>query len=158
MFELIVNVGVPLLLLVVAMVTGTWLENRHFKSIREREANTAYLPTLSGRAFPADKNVLESRLVQGSAVISVDYFKRFLAGLRMIFGGELGSYASLLDRARREAILRMKAEWPNAELIVNVRIETSSVAKGQGNSIGCTEVLAYGTAIQFQAQEVLKPE
>ena len=86
-------------------------------------------------------------------MISVDYFKRFLAGLRNIFGGEVRSYCSLLDRGRREAILRMKELWPEADLIVNARVETSSISKGaqnrQGGSIGSTEVLAYGTAIRF---------
>ena len=48
-------------------------------------------------------------------MVSVDYFKRFLAGLRMIFGGRVSSYESLLDRARREALLRMRLQaalWP----------------------------------------------
>jgi uncharacterized protein YbjQ (UPF0145 family) len=46
--------------------------------------------------------------VSGSVVVSVDYFKRFLAGLRTLVGGRVTSYETLLDRARREAILRCK--------------------------------------------------
>jgi uncharacterized protein YbjQ (UPF0145 family) len=67
----------------------------------------------------------------------------------MIFGGELRAYCSLLDRARREAILRMKAQYPDADLIVNLRIETSSISKGAKNTIGSTEIFAYGTALKF---------
>ncbi|MGQ0547496.1 MAG: YbjQ family protein, partial [Betaproteobacteria bacterium] len=51
-----------------------------------------------------------SRLVAGSVVIADDYFKSLLAGLYSFFGGPVRSYESLLDRARREAVLRMKAE------------------------------------------------
>jgi len=48
----------------------------------------------------------------------------------------------------------MKEQCPDADLIVNLRVETSSVAQGQKKGLGSTEVLAYGTAIKFgQADE-----
>jgi uncharacterized protein YbjQ (UPF0145 family) len=77
-----------------------------------------------------------------------DYFKRFLASLRNIFGGRVQSYESLLDRARREAILRMKAEARalGADMVFNIKLETASIYKGKRNTIGAVEVLAYGTA------------
>jgi uncharacterized protein YbjQ (UPF0145 family) len=84
-------------------------------------------------------------------VISVDYFKRFLASLRNIFGGRISSYETLVDRARREAILRMKASCPGATQIINVRLETSSLSKNtRKGSIGSIEVFAYGTAITYR--------
>ncbi|MCI5128213.1 MAG: hypothetical protein D3907_06860, partial [Candidatus Electrothrix sp. AUS3] len=33
------------------------------------------------------------------------YFKRIVAGLRNIFGGNVQSYETLVDRARREAVI-----------------------------------------------------
>ena len=80
--------------------------------------------------------------------MSVDYFKRFIAGLRNLIGGRVTSYESLLDRARREAILRMKQEAKDlgANLIFNVKFETASISKGRNNQIGAVEVYAYGTA------------
>lgn len=149
MIELAINIGFPLFLITLAMITGTILERKHFRSIEEREQILGKIPTFTSKECPSDRNVAEARLVQGAVVISIDYFKRFLAGLRMIFGGELRAYGSLLDRARREAILRMKAQYPDADLIVNVRIETSSISKGKKKSIGSTEIVAYGTAIKF---------
>lgn len=149
MIELAINIGLPLGLIALAMVTGSILENRHFESIHQREKQLAGIPLLTGKEYPADRSVVDVQMVSGAAVISVDYFKRFLAGLRMIFGGELRSYGSLLDRARREAILRMKESCPDADLIINLRIETSSISKGQKNTIGSTEILAYGTALKF---------
>ena len=96
--------------------------------------------------------VQECKLVTGSVVISVDYFKRILAGLRNIFGGQVSAYETLVDRARREAILRMKEKCPKATQLINLRIETSSISKGAKQQVGSVEVLAYGTAIYCQAQ------
>ena len=72
-------------------------------------------------------------MVCGSAVISIDYFKRILAGLRNIFGGTVKSYETLIDRARREALLRMKEKADDATMIINVRIETSTIGKTKRN-------------------------
>jgi len=151
LIELALTLGVPLAVIVLAMVVGTILERRHFRSIREREERTRDLPVLSTRECPAGE-VAEARLVTGEVVVSIDHFKRFLAGLRNIFGGEVRSYCSVLDRGRREAILRMKEQFPEADLIVNLRVETCSVSKSTGGrekSIGAAEVIAYGTAIRF---------
>ncbi len=87
----------------------------------------------------------------GSVVVSVDHYKRFLAGFRMIFGGEMHSYCSLIDRGRREALLRMRESFREADLFLNCRLETASISKGQGKATGTVEVVAYATGIKFQA-------
>ncbi len=150
------QVLLPWLLILVAMVTGTLLEKAHFKRIHRRESEFAGLPTLNTRQVPAGRAVAETSLVMGDVVVSIDYFKRFLASLRNIFGGEVKSYGSLVDRGRREAVLRMKEQCPNADLIVNLRIETSSVSQGGKKQLGSVEVLAYGTAIRFAAGSSLE--
>jgi uncharacterized protein YbjQ (UPF0145 family) len=150
LLPLIINLGIPLLIIVIALFTGSTLEKRHYRSIDEREKATGGIPILNSKKFPRDRAVAEACLVSGSVVISYDYFKRFLAGLRMVFGGEVKSYVSLLDRGRREAILRMKEKCPEADLIVNMRIETSSISKGQKRQrLGAVEVFAYGTALRY---------
>ena len=141
-----------LILMTLGYGIGTFAEKRHYRSIRRREAEFINLPavTLKSAHYTLDQ-VASSRLVYGSAVISVDYFKKILAGLRNIFGGTVKSYESLVDRARREATLRMKAMAGDAAVIVNVRIETAAVGK-QANkkSVGCLEAIAYGTAITLK--------
>ena len=73
-----------------------------------------------------------------------------LANLRKIFGGRLGAYETLLERARREAILRLKEQSAGAHLIVNLRLETCTIARTKGRQgIGAVEVLAYGTAVRY---------
>lgn len=139
-------------LLALGYGAGNWAEKRHYRSISRREQTTIDLPavTLKPVDIPGHK-IRSARLVCGSAVISVDYFKRILASLRNVFGGKVKSYESLLDRARREALLRMKEMAGDATVIVNVRIETSAVGKqSRRKNIGCLEAMAYGTALTVE--------
>ena len=145
MYDLILFVT----LLAVGYGFGRYAETKHYISIRKREKELNGIPAIASRVPPPGRPDLNSQLVTGSVVISVDYFKRFLASLRNIFGGRITSYESLLDRARREAILRMKEEANllDAEFVFNIKMETASIHKGRGNTIGSVEVLAYGTAL-----------
>lgn len=129
---------------------GRRAEKNHYKSIMEREKQWLHLPTTSSKYVIEDGRTIDRcQLANGSVVVSVDYFKRVLAGLRNFFGGNVQSYETLIDRARREAVLRMKESCPDADQIINLRLETSSISKGQRNQIGSVEVLAYGTAVYF---------
>ena len=131
---------------------GTWAESRHYKSIEKREIQYQKLPTIAlKQPLPQKGKVVKVKLATGNVVISVDYFKRFLAALRNIFGGRVSSYETLVDRARREATLRMKESCPGATQIVNVRLETASISKNsKKGSVGSIEVFAYGTAITYR--------
>jgi uncharacterized protein YbjQ (UPF0145 family) len=140
---------IPLVLLALGFFVGRILERSHYRSIHEREAKFAATPCLNCRTVPRPEDIRIARLVSGSVVVSVDRFKQFLAALRNIFGGEVNSYATLIDRARREAILRMKEQAPTADLFVNLKLETLSISKGGNRQTGTVEVLAYGTAIRY---------
>ena len=148
MYDLIIFI----VLLAMGYGFGRYAESNHYKSILKREKELNSIPAIATKIPPIGRQDLSSQLVAGSVVVSIDYFKRFIAGLRNIFGGRVTSYETLLDRARREAILRMKEEAKklNAELVFNIKLETSSIHKGRGNSIGSVEVLAYGTALYPQ--------
>ena len=104
------------------------------------------------KTLPSDWKAESVGLVCGSVVISVDYFKRFLAGIRCFFGGRIKTYEPLLDRARREAIMRMKeaARSKGCNTIVNVRLETSRLASSRknGKGIAGVEILAFGTGLK----------
>ncbi|PIE63030.1 MAG: hypothetical protein CSA25_02230 [Desulfobacter postgatei] len=75
------------------------------------------------------RTIRKSKLVTGNVVISVDYFKRIAAGLRNLFGGQVCVYESLVDRARREALLRLHESCEDADEIINL-LETSSILQG----------------------------
>ena len=134
------------ILIVVGYVFGTIIEKRHFKSLIKREEEMLYLPTISLKKPLHAEDIKSSTMVNGSVVISIDFFKKFVAGLINFFGGNITVYESLIDRARREAILRMKESAKDASEIINVKIETSSITKNT-KGVGAIEVLAYGTAI-----------
>jgi len=135
-------------LIAVGYIFGRIAETRHYQSIHEREQTFLGLPTtMSKKPIGHLGPIRDAQLVQGNVVISVDYFKQFLATLRNVFGGTVQAYETLLDRARREAILRLKESCPKAGQIINLRLETSSIFKGDSERIGSVEVLAYGTAI-----------
>ena len=148
--ELLISIGIPILLIVIGRFVGSSIERHHYESIVEREARFNGQPALSTKQSNAPDAVRTASLAVGSVVISVDHFKRFLSGFRMMVGGEVRSYSSLIDRARREAVLRMKESQPEAHAYLNTRLETSTISSTTGNEgIGTIEVLAYGTAVHY---------
>jgi uncharacterized protein YbjQ (UPF0145 family) len=154
--SLFLNYGWPVLLLMSAYFIGTLIEKNHFRNIRRREAEYQSMPVVTFDTMPEDWDAGESTLVTGSIVISLDYFKRVIAGLRGIVGGRVKTYEPLLDRARREAVLRMiedaRAQGFNG--IFNVRLETSRLANSRGDGEGTAgvEMLAYGTAVKMASR------
>ncbi|MEO1170988.1 MAG: YbjQ family protein [Myxococcota bacterium] len=146
MSGLLVTLG----LLILGYSAGRIAESRHYRSIQQREAELRNLPVVTFDSVP-EWTATRSGLVTGSVIVSLDYFKRFLAGLRQIFGGRIKAYEPLLDRARREALLRMKesARAEGFDAILNVRINTSRLASGghDGRGTAGVEVVAFGTAI-----------
>jgi len=147
-----IDVVIVLTLLALGYGFGTYREKKHFKSIQQREAEHQNIMVFESRFPPEEDKHAGAQLVQGNVVVSADYFKRFVAGLRMLVGGRLRSYETLLERGRREAVLRMKeaAKEQGADKIFNVKFETSSVSKGEGNALGSIEVLVYGSALKSQ--------
>jgi uncharacterized protein YbjQ (UPF0145 family) len=133
---------------------GSIAERRHYRSISRREAELLHLPVVTFKNPYPEESVRSGVMMMGSVVISIDYFKRLLAILRNIFGGRVTSYETLVDRARREAILRLKeaARQKGCDMVVNLRLETSTIGQSANsrNSVGCVEVLAYGTAIALR--------
>lgn len=149
--EGLIQLGFVVLMLIVAMFTGTIIERRHFASIRAREAQFSNLPAVPYELPMGDEQPLaEVRMVMGSVVVSIDYFKQFLFSLRNIVGGRVSAFESVLDRGRREAVLRMKAQFPDADIIVNMRLETACISSSSQKALNSVEVLAYGTALKYQ--------
>lgn len=140
------NLWLPLSLLVVGYGVGRLQERRHFRSIRQRETELKHVLALSTRYVPEGVQASDARLVSGGVVISSDYFKTFVAGFRAFFGGRFRGYETLLERARREALLRLKedARAAGSTLVIGVRFQTTKIA---GSSTPSVEVLAFGTAL-----------
>ncbi len=130
------------------LIFGTLNERKHYRSIQKREADLIQRPLVSfGKKANPIYQGFHGELVSANVVISIDYFKKFVANISNLIGGKVVSYETLLDRARREAILRLKESCPEADFIINTRIETASIGKSTNNSVACVEVLVYGTAL-----------
>ncbi len=142
----------PFLLLALGFLVGKAVESTHLRRLRLREIRWRRIPASTLDAPPDGWKVARTGLVDGSVVISIDYWKRFLAVLRAIVGGRLRAYESLLERARREALLRMKerAHEQGFHGVVGVRLETARLASASrdGEGTAGVEVLAFGTGLE----------
>lgn len=147
--EALIQLGIFTLLLLTGFVFGRRAEKKHYLSIFEREETLRHIVVTTEKVPNPDFIRHDFTLVAGSVVISVDYFKVVSAGLRSLVGGRISAYESLLDRARREAVLRMQqqAQERGAETVINTKFETSRVSGNAGQGLGSMEVLAYGTAL-----------
>ena len=85
-------------------------------------------------------------IARGSTVRARNIGRDIFAGLKNIVGGEITEYTRLMADAREQAIDRMVADAQglNADAIVNVRFTTAMVMAG------CSEILAYGTAVKLK--------
>jgi len=148
---LALNFGLPLFILIVAYFVGNSIERKHFRQIIRREKALHGFPVTTMQTLPSDWQVGRVEMVTGNVVVSLDYFKRIIAGLRGLVGGRIKTYEPLLERARREAMLRMieRAKKGGYDAVINVRLETSRLANARGNGKGIAgvEMLAFGTAI-----------
>ena len=92
------------------------------------------------------KKISESLgIARGSTVRARHLGRDIFAGLKNLVGGEISEYTKLLADAREESLSRMilDADRMGADAVVNVRFTTSAVMQG------CSEILAYGTAVKL---------
>jgi uncharacterized protein YbjQ (UPF0145 family) len=138
MFELALGA----VLLGVGYFVGSAREQKHFESIKVREKELLSMPVRPDKNLDA-KTVEKVELVTASVVIAGDYFKTVASSLKSMIGGALNSQETLIDRARREAILRLKEKTKRlgADEIIGLRIETMAL-----DQMG-VEVMVYGNAV-----------
>ncbi|MBO6575113.1 MAG: YbjQ family protein [Rhodothermales bacterium] len=98
----------------------------------------ATTPTISGKRI-----TLTHGLVRGNTIRARNLGRDIGAVFKNMVGGEIKTYAKLLEDAREEALERMMedASRLGANAVVSVRIATSVVMAG------AAEMLAYGTAV-----------
>jgi len=147
--EALIQLVIFVVLLGAGYLFGRRAEKNHYDSILEREEKLRHIVVLTERFPPPGMLNVDTGMVCGNVVISVDYFKTVVSGLRNLVGGNMTAYESLLDRARREAILRMQQQAAElgANTVINMKFETSRISGNAGKGIGSVEVLAYGTAL-----------
>lgn len=129
---------------------GDRAEKQHIRLLQQREQGIQGLMLSTAGAKVQLPNTSQAQLFVGSVVVSSDFFKTFIAGIINLFGGRITVYDSLLERGRREALLRMEEAalaWGSAQ-VVNIRIQTAELSGNNGRGVVALEVIAYGTGVR----------
>ena len=140
---LIIQIVIFAILFSVGFGFGRFNERKHLQYLDEQEQRLAYIQVNNSRFI---ESTLPGHMISSNVVISHDYFKYAIANVQNMLGGRLTSYESVVERARREVIVRLKleAEKMGADQIMGIRLSTTEL----GMQGGMVEVFAYGTAIQ----------
>ena len=123
-------VGLPAAVLFVGWLVGHLSETKHERSLAAREESLKDIETTDLRNPPGFAGAEgPCSLVSGEAVVASDTFKTWVFGLKNIVGGESKTFTRLFDRARREALLRMKerARELGCDAVCNVRFDSADI-------------------------------
>lgn len=142
----------PVWLVLAGLLFGSYFEKKHLKylGLAESELADIVMTNLKKPVGIVDVEV-GSSIVGGQVVIANDALKSFLASFRSVFGGEMKGYERLMDRARREATVRMltQAREYGYNAVCNIRVDFSCISSGGGNTTGAVEVLVTATAYRM---------
>lgn len=136
----------PILLLAIGWSVGRVKVRNHRERLSALEEELRDIRLHNVKYKPVDGHeAVDAYMLNASLVLSIDAFQRFLSFFRNIRGGEHRNFSDLLDRGRRDAMLRLKAQARDrgAQDIYNIKIQSTSIGGGSG-----IEILAYGTAIK----------
>ena len=147
--ELLIKLGVFVVLAAIGFWRGRRNEAEHWRLIAEQEQAVQDVLIFATRRPPTMTRPMDPVLVTGSVVVSSDFYRLLIASLRKIVGGNYRSYETMLERARRHALVRLKqdAQRRGARMVFNVCFTTSRISDSRrGAEAAQMEVLAYGTA------------
>ena len=126
---------------------GHIAEKNHERSLAKREEELKDIEVTDMRCPPGfSESDGTCALVSGEAVVSSDLFKSWLFGLRNIIGGESKTFTRLFNRARREALLRMKARARElgCNAICNMRFDSADIG---GNTVAANRKRGMNMAV-----------
>jgi uncharacterized protein YbjQ (UPF0145 family) len=109
-------------------------------------AHQGQLLVTTSNDLPGWRVVHTIGVVRGIVVRSRSVVGNFVAGLQMIFGGNITIYTQLCESAREDAFRIMvdhARQW-QANGIIAMRYDATELLQG------VTEVLAYGTAVRVE--------
>ncbi len=142
------ELAITLLVLGVAYLGNTYLDIRHVQDLRRREQIYGDVAVITLPVTPS-VSVQTIGLVSGCIVVGLGYITRIKISVRNVLGGRVTSLELLMERARHEAILRMKAQAKaqHCDSIGNVRVVHTPLLR-QDTSVSGVEIMAYGTGLR----------
>ncbi len=99
----------------------------------------------TGNEVEGGKIVQYLGVVRGIVVRSTGIGAGFIGGLKSIGGGNIEEFTQVCEAGRQEAFNRMvqHAQEIGADAVIGMRYDATEFSQG------CTEVLAYGTAVKL---------
>lgn len=135
----------------VGWIVAFWFERRHIKSMNRREIPLQDIVVNNfKKSLCSDPQA--ATLLIGSVVVAHDYFRTLIIFFRKLVGGNIRHYERLIDRGRREALIRLKeeADLCGVDQVINVRFTTTAIS---GRFLHAVEMVAYGTGIQSAGRQ-----
>ncbi|MCH8147637.1 MAG: heavy metal-binding domain-containing protein [Planctomycetes bacterium] len=154
-FQVLLQVVPFVVLIGLGFTVGGFVERAHFRRLERRERELADITVTDLRGIPLRTKAELCGMVTGEVVIASDYFKTFVATIKKMIGGDLRTYETLMERARREALVRMleSARQLGANHVANVRFASSNISSGmtgrRNRRAAMVEMYAYGTALRL---------
>ena len=133
MVELIVNVGLPLLLLVTGIVTNIMVNRNRARFLAVEEAKyRGRIELLNTKRFPDDLVCEKAVLVTGSVVVANNYFVAFASSWKNLFasnrpGKTAPAREAIRSFARMRAGLRSCACWRMPTVTARTRCTISAL-------------------------------
>lgn len=125
---------------------ASWLERVHLRSLSSREAPLQKIRVNTFKRLPPCEPEGCTLLI-GSVVVAHDYFRTLIIVIRRFIGGNISPYERLVQRGRREALIRLKeeADLRGIDEVINIRFGATTVS---GRFLHAIEMVAYGTGIR----------
>lgn len=153
-FDFIVFLVIPAAVLLAAWIIGNLITAHHEESLKRRQEDVAHIrvtnmktliDSVAGDRPPA--------LITGEVTMGIDHFRGFLGKLKNIFGGEVRSYQTTLDRARREVVMRLieEAHKLGYDAVANMRIDFADISGNATRSQKASSVSILGSATAYHA-------
>jgi uncharacterized protein YbjQ (UPF0145 family) len=113
-------------------------------NIRSTQPTPTHMMVVTTPTLPGYRVVTVLGVVTGLTVRTRGVGGKFVAGIEGMFGGEVTSYSSEAEKARRESLQRLidSAKGMGANAVIGADFETSDILQGTA-----TLFSAYGTAV-----------
>lgn len=129
-----------------AAITRWLLTRAHLAALAKAEQRLAHVQLRTSQTYQGSG---KGQLVSAEVVLAVDAFSTLKWTLRTLIGGESKTLQGLTQRARREAIVRLKreAQGCKSKLIIGARYEPARLNTTFGRNQLRIAIRVTGTAI-----------